>query len=332
MPPSLVHGAGAAPADEMAVASMTSSDGPQQHWQHQVFAPPYPTTASTSILARASKLGSDTYSAAKRFTGDHIHVPRIPYISSSTSGRSSPSSSSLLPSSSTRSATRRGSNSPAPISSEEAGLLEREPSLKPYDHREKTALHALRDTFVLPSFPTGFLPNHIPLPSIPCMGGLGQSNLFSDPPDSAIVDDAEIENLASSTSSSGGKDSFKRLSGNVLMMGGYRGSECFACFLAQTQYSKSEYTTAGILRDASTGRRLWVPLRVGFNVRKADLAIGLTTEDELNSEDVLFPCATPTLTISSDSPRNGCTRQKFSCHSWIRRSWKAPQRSLKIAT
>lgn len=63
-------------------------------------------------------------------------------------------------------------------------------------------------------------------------------------------------------------DSFDKLEGlNVLMLGGYRGS---------------------ILRDANTGRRLWAPLRVGFNVRKAELAIGLTEEDELQSESLLI--------------------------------------------
>lgn len=59
----------------------------------------------------------------------------------------------------------------------------------------------------------------------------------------------------------------KRLEGNVVVLGGYRGS---------------------ILRDKA-GKRLWIPLRVGFGLRKANLALGLSDSDELNSEDTVIP-------------------------------------------
>ncbi len=228
-PVSSSHPANALSREEMAaVASMTtfSSDDTlrqqqQQHWQQQVAHP----SPSTSILSRASKLGSDTYTAAKRFTGDHIHVPRIPYISSS-SPRLTTSSSSSVPSSSTSTGEP---HSLAPSRVEDDAVLDREPSLRPFDHRERTALHALKDTFVLPTIPNpaSFIPHHLPLPSIPCMGGLGQSNIFADPPD--IGDqDVEAEKLAAGATATG-KDPFKRLSGNVMMIGGYRGSE-FTCY------------------------------------------------------------------------------------------------------
>ena len=215
--------ANALPRDEMAaVASMTRSSDEtlrqhqQQHWQQQVVQP----SPSTSILSRATKLGSDTYTAAKRFTGDHIHVPRIPYISSF-SPRLTPSSAASVPSTSTSIGEPR---TIVPPNVEDDAILDREPSLRPFDHREKTALHALKDTFVLPTIPNpaSFLPHHIPLPSIPCMNGLGQSNLFVDPPITGDQD-VETEKLAANATSTG-KDPFKRLSGNVLMMGGYRGS------------------------------------------------------------------------------------------------------------
>lgn len=166
-------------------------------------------------------------------------------------------------------------------------------SIAPTSHRENTAIHALKDTFYFPS-PWSLLPA---LPTIPCMSGLGQSNLFTDAPSlnttyypGDIESPHEHSRNASSSSrqrrsfnedenvthhqkagalfTSGNKhDSFKKLEGlNVLMLGGYRGS---------------------ILRDANTGRRLWVPLKVGFNVRKAELAIGLTREDELRSESLI---------------------------------------------
>lgn len=59
-------------------------------------------------------------------------------------------------------------------------------------------------------------------------------------------------------------DPLERMYGNVIQMGGYRGS---------------------ILRDAKTNKRLWIPLKVGFGLRKADLGLGLEDEDELNSEE-----------------------------------------------
>lgn len=141
-------------------------------------------------------------------------------------------------------------------------------SIAPPTHREKTALHALRDTFVFPS-PSSFIPT---LPTIPCMSGLGQSNIFNgngvrpmlvDENDQLLHSGTSTPTTTSTYGASVAKDSFKKLDGNVLMLGGYRGS---------------------ILRDAETGRRLWVPLKVGFNVRKAELAIGLTDEDERRSK------------------------------------------------
>lgn len=211
-------------------------------------------------------------------------------------------------------------------------------SIAPTSHRENTAFHALRDTFVFPSFnPATYLPA---LPTIPCMSGLGQSNLFSDggdkpstindgtssgagllrdsssiaaaaaaaagtegpqsghgsnhftvtvthhhkgrksteenraaATDTTMVDDpmttiVHHSKAAGSLFSANKHDSFDKLQGlNVTMLGGYRGS---------------------ILRDANTGRRLWVPLKVGFNVRKAELAIGLKEGDELKSELYTF--------------------------------------------
>lgn len=59
--------------------------------------------------------------------------------------------------------------------------------------------------------------------------------------------------------SSSSSDPLDRLYGNVIMMGGYRGS---------------------VLRDAKTKKRLWIPLKVGFGFRRADLGLGLEDEDE----------------------------------------------------
>ncbi|KAK7206344.1 hypothetical protein BZA70DRAFT_310042 [Myxozyma melibiosi] len=58
------------------------------------------------------------------------------------------------------------------------------------------------------------------------------------------------------------------LTGDVVILGGYRGS---------------------ILRDAKTHRRTWIPLKVGLNIRKINLELGLSDEAELNAEDDIIP-------------------------------------------
>lgn len=59
-----------------------------------------------------------------------------------------------------------------------------------------------------------------------------------------------------------------RIDGDVVVLGGYRGS---------------------ILRDTKTGRRQWIPFKVGLNMRKVDLTVGPNDEDELNMEDTIYP-------------------------------------------
>lgn len=59
-----------------------------------------------------------------------------------------------------------------------------------------------------------------------------------------------------------------RLSGDVVLMGGYRGS---------------------ILRSAEPPyRQLWVPVKVGLNIRKVNLEVGLELEDEEKMRDTIF--------------------------------------------
>ncbi|GAV50463.1 hypothetical protein ZYGR_0U03190 [Zygosaccharomyces rouxii] len=58
------------------------------------------------------------------------------------------------------------------------------------------------------------------------------------------------------------------LEGDVLIMGGYRGS---------------------ILRDTKTNRRVWIPLKAGLNLRKVDLRIGPNDEDEVEAMKHIYP-------------------------------------------
>lgn len=58
------------------------------------------------------------------------------------------------------------------------------------------------------------------------------------------------------------------IEGDVLIMGGYRGS---------------------ILRDKRTTKRLWIPIKAGLNLRKIDLRIGPNDEDELETMKHIYP-------------------------------------------
>ena len=61
----------------------------------------------------------------------------------------------------------------------------------------------------------------------------------------------------------------EHLTGDIVVMGGYRGS---------------------VLRSAKPpNRQLWVPVKVGLNIRKVNLEVGLEPEDEENMEDSIIP-------------------------------------------
>ncbi|KAL9062817.1 MAG: hypothetical protein Q9157_008611, partial [Trypethelium eluteriae] len=61
----------------------------------------------------------------------------------------------------------------------------------------------------------------------------------------------------------------EELEGDLVILGGYRGS---------------------VLRSAEPpNRQLWVPIKVGLNLRKVDLQVGLEPEDEENMEERIIP-------------------------------------------
>lgn len=61
---------------------------------------------------------------------------------------------------------------------------------------------------------------------------------------------------------------YSEIEGNIVFLGGYRGS---------------------ILRDAHTKKRVWIPLKAGFHLRKINLLLGPSKEDELNATDLIYP-------------------------------------------
>ena len=64
------------------------------------------------------------------------------------------------------------------------------------------------------------------------------------------------------------EQALEELIGDLVVMGGYRGS---------------------ILRSAKPpNRQLWVPIKVGLNIRKVDLEVGLQPEDEENMKDHIY--------------------------------------------
>ncbi|CAH2351243.1 uncharacterized protein CLIB1423_03S01882 [[Candida] railenensis] len=61
---------------------------------------------------------------------------------------------------------------------------------------------------------------------------------------------------------------FNELEGNVIVLGGYRGS---------------------ILRDTKTKKRLWIPIKAGFNLIKINLLLGPSLDDEINATKFIYP-------------------------------------------
>lgn len=58
------------------------------------------------------------------------------------------------------------------------------------------------------------------------------------------------------------------LEGDVVILGGYRGS---------------------ILRNAETMKRVWIPIKAGFNIRKINLLLGPKEDDELRATETIIP-------------------------------------------
>ncbi|KAJ6120416.1 hypothetical protein N7523_004696 [Penicillium sp. IBT 18751x] len=80
------------------------------------------------------------------------------------------------------------------------------------------------------------------------------------------------------------EEAMRDLVGDVVILGGYRGS---------------------ILRSAKPPhRQLWVPMKVGLNLRKVDLEVGLTREDEERMPETIIPSGV----LSHVGPVDVCRR------------------------
>lgn len=99
-------------------------------------------------------------------------------------------------------------------------------------------------------------------PSIP------PSPPLSESPDrnSGFVDET-MRSVAAGANTEVFDAAIKDLTGDVVIMGGYRGS---------------------ILRSTKSKRQVWVPVKVGLNIRKVDLEVGLRPEDDERMEETIY--------------------------------------------
>ncbi|KAI1384690.1 uncharacterized protein F4822DRAFT_438485 [Hypoxylon trugodes] len=123
-----------------------------------------------------------------------------------------------------------------------------------------------RPTFKLPQLPQ--LPNIIPAPlkknsllgfdqSESSLPGAMRSSTFLETSPSIFRDD----------NASDLDRALELLTGDIVIMGGYRGS---------------------VLRSTRTNRQVWVPVKLGLNIRKVNLEVGLDPEDEERMEESIY--------------------------------------------
>jgi hypothetical protein len=120
-------------------------------------------------------------------------------------------------------------------------------------------MKAIRDS--LPDRPTFKLPS---LPKFP-----PQLKMFQGPDEQSIPPIPEAPATGPEAEAATLDRVLATLTGDLVVLGGYRGS---------------------ILRSAEAPhQQLWAPVKIGFNMRKADLEVGLEPEDELTMEERIIP-------------------------------------------
>ncbi|KAI1861339.1 uncharacterized protein JN550_010869 [Neoarthrinium moseri] len=130
--------------------------------------------------------------------------------------------------------------------------------------REQTNIRfkAIKESIDRPNFKLPQLPDVLKRHSL----------LGSETPDPRSTVQSPTTSQFASSSRDGLVSDFDRtlemLTGDVVIMGGYRGS---------------------ILRSTKTNRQVWVPVKVGLNIRKVNLEVGLDPEDEERMEESIYP-------------------------------------------
>lgn len=146
-----------------------------------------------------------------------------------------------------------------------------------HDVREMVNIRfmALRDS--LPDVPNFKMPGLAKLQAASRMSSISLNGFFSGSTDDALgsrqtVVDRDLSSTAAAPkgSTSTGLDRvLEELTGDLVVLGGYRGS---------------------VLRSAEPPhQQLWAPVKLGFNMRKANLEVGLEDEDEETMEERIIP-------------------------------------------
>lgn len=131
--------------------------------------------------------------------------------------------------------------------------------------REQTnaRFKAIKDSWDRPTFKMPQLPNMIPAP-LKRSAGFG-SDSSSPQPSPAMPNQSFSSKDGNLTELD---EALEHLTGDIVIMGGYRGS---------------------VLRSTKTKRQVWVPVKVGLNIRKVNLEVGLNPEDEERMEETIYP-------------------------------------------
>ncbi|KAI1212211.1 uncharacterized protein F4807DRAFT_415118 [Annulohypoxylon truncatum] len=138
------------------------------------------------------------------------------------------------------------------------------------DIREQTnsRLKAITDSWDRPTFKLPQLPNIIPAP-------LKKNPLLGpDQSDQSLSGGARTSTIFEVSSPTPRDDNLsdldralELLTGDIVIMGGYRGS---------------------VLRSTRTNRQVWVPVKLGLNIRKVNLEVGPNPEDEERMEETIY--------------------------------------------
>ncbi|KAI0122182.1 hypothetical protein F4814DRAFT_446120 [Daldinia grandis] len=134
--------------------------------------------------------------------------------------------------------------------------------------QKNSRLKAITDSLDVPTFKLPQFPSIIPAP-LKRNSTLGfnqsDSSLSGTARTSTTFDVGPSNN--SDTNLSDLDRALELLTGDIVIMGGYRGS---------------------ILRSTRTNRQVWVPVKVGLNIRKVNLEVGLDPEDEERMEETIY--------------------------------------------
>ncbi|CAJ2506846.1 Uu.00g080320.m01.CDS01 [Anthostomella pinea] len=129
--------------------------------------------------------------------------------------------------------------------------------------QKNSRLKAITDSWDKPTFKLPQFPNIIPAP-LKKNSMLGSETSDSHP--MGVTRPAPISESRDELMSELDR-ALEALTGDVVVMGGYRGS---------------------VLRSTKNNRQVWVPVKVGLNIRKVNLEVGLDPEDEERMEETIY--------------------------------------------